>query len=165
MEDFKIWIYLVFGAIYLITRVMKKKKPEEAPHSPLETADDNYPKRQAPSSFEELLQEFTEQREEKEEPAIREEAVKSSPVEVDTRLEGERRHFADEESRQIYERSIQEAEGADISYERDEHFKVNRAASEHERSHEIGSSLKSMLRNPGSARKAVILAEILNRKY
>ncbi len=172
MEDFKIWVYLAFAAIYLISRAMKKKEPEKKPRSPLQSAEDESPRRKAPASFEELLREFTEEHE-KQEAAERESEVelKQAPVgapkrqvEEEIRLEGEKRHFADDESRAIYERSIQEAEGAEISYERDEHFKMKRWERE-EQENEIASELKHMLRSPSDAKKAVVLAEILNRRY
>ncbi|MDW3191155.1 MAG: hypothetical protein R8G66_02285 [Cytophagales bacterium] len=172
MEDFKIWVYLAFAAIYLISRAMKKKEPEKKPRSPLQTADEQSPRRKAPASFEELLKEFTEEheRQETEERQTEEPVVQpvSSParptLQEEIRLEGEKRHFADDESRAIYERSIQEAEGAHISYERDEHFKMKRFERQEEEN-EIASELRNMLKSPSEAKKAVILSEILNRRY
>ena len=172
MEDFKIWVYLAFAAIYLISRAMKKKQPAKRPRSPLQTADDGSPERKAPASFEELLKEFTEEREKQEatqhevEEPVRKPvgAPARQSVQEEIRLEGEKRHFADDESRAIFERSILEAEGADISYERDEHFKMKRWEREEEEN-EMASELKEMLRSPHDARKAVILSEILNRRY
>lgn len=168
MEDFKIWLYLAFAAVYLISRAMKKKEPEKKPRSPLQTAEDQSPRRKAPASFEELLKEFTEEHERQEADARGETvqetvAAPARQYEEEIRLEGEKRHFADDESRAIYERSIQEAEGADISYERDEHFKMKRWDRE-ESENEIASDLKNMLKS-GDAKKAVILSEILNRRY
>lgn len=171
MEDFKIWVYLAFAAIYLISRAMKKKEPEKKPRSPLQSAEDESPRRKAPASFEELLREFTEEHERQEateqerEELVREPvSTPSKQVQEEIRLEGEKRHFADDESRAIYERSIQEAEGADISYERDEHFKMKRWEREEEEN-TIASELKNMLRSPSDAKKAVVLSEILNRRY
>lgn len=171
MEDFKIWVYLAFAAIYLISRAMKKKEPEKKPRSPLQSAEDESPRRKAPASFEELLKEFTEEHEKQEAAEREQEELVMEPtrapekrVQEEIRLEGEKRHFADDESRAIYERSIQEAEGAEISYERDEHFKMKRWERE-EQENEIASELKNMLKSPSDARKAVVLAEILNRRY
>lgn len=169
MDDFKIWVYLAFAAIYLISRAMKKKGPEKKPQSPLQTAEEESPRKKAPASFEDLLREFTEEHEHQE--TAESEVLAPNPVvapakqvQEEIRLEGEKRHFADDESRAIYERSIKEAEGSEISYERDEHFKMKRREIEEEEN-EIASELKNMLKSPGDARKAVILSEILNRKY
>ncbi len=173
MDEIKIWVYLAFAAIYLISRAMKKKKPENKPHSPLQTAEEESPRRTAPASFEDLLKEFTEEHEKQEtveRPEIppTEEVIPAHNVQQEVpeeiRREGRQRHFADAESRAIYERSVQEAEGADISYERDEHFKMKRLEPE-ETKNEVASELKNMLRSPSDARKAVVLAEILNRRY
>ena len=168
MEDLKIWVYVIIGAIYLISRAMKKKEPEnQKPRSPLETEDEVGPARKAPASFEDLLREFSQEQQETPRRTVQEADVVDDPkpaVEETIRLEGEKRHFADEESRAIYERSIQEAEGAHISYERDEHFKMK--GLEKEESHnEFASDLKKMLQSPTDAKKAVVLSEILNRRY
>ncbi len=178
MDDIQVWIYILFGIIYFITRALRKKPEEQGPQPDVESGE-SMPRRQ-PKSFEDLLREFTEagqQREveveEEPEPAPvlqPQRAQESRPTRREERqqLEGEgrTRHFADDESRRVYEESIRQAEGSDISYERDEHFKiaskVDRGAS---KGSEVASEIKEMLSNPSSARKAIILSEILNRRY
>ena len=185
MDDFKIWLYLIIGAIYIISRALKKKEPEKMPpKSPLET-EDTQSRRKTPSSFEELLREISQEqgaaqdqtRAETEEEERSETAApvyyqtqqdtkrKEARIQEEIKLEGEKRHFADDESRAIYERSIKEAEGADITYERDVHFKMKGVQKGDAKKNPFASDLKQMLQSPSSAKKAVVLAEILNRKY
>lgn len=168
MEDFSFWWYIIAAVIYFLTRGKKKKEqPTSRPGT-----ERNPPQTQQPKSFEELLREITEgPREESPEPVRQEPVViKPEPVkEPETqRLEGERRAFADDESKRVYEESIKMAEGADIAFEPDEHFKAPRLFKGSEQEDEETTSLADELRegfDMDEAKKAVIYAEILNRRY
>jgi len=168
MDDIQFWLYLAFGAIYFITRMFKKKKSQQSEDEDFSDSQ-NKPK---PVSFEDLLKEFTQEENpqetpkytiEEEVPAQREivqEEVKA-PYE-----EGRTRRFSDDESRKIYEESIKRAEGADLAFERDVHFKSKTALEEEsEENHEIAQDIREMLNDPDEAKRAVILGEIFNRKY
>ena len=80
--------------------------------------------------------------------------------------EGRKRSFADEESKRVYEESIKMAEGADLEFAPEENFKSKRlfrdGAEEDEPSY-----AKKLLNDfdADEAKKAVIYAEIFNRKY
>ena len=52
--------------------------------------------------------------------------MRKPQVEESIRLEGERRTFADDESRKVYEESIKMAEGADLEFKPDEHYRSPR---------------------------------------
>ena len=182
MDDIQFWIYILFGLIYVITRALRKKQPEE-PTSPTEESGEGRPQRRQPKSFEELLREFTEAGTVEEESV--EEVRETRPVRAESPAyearsrkassgsdlagEGETRHFADDESRKIYEDSIRQAEASPISYERDEHFKISRGNLRSPRTgvstSPVAKEVREILSSPTSARKAIILAEILNRKY
>ena len=171
MDDFNFWWYIIAAVIYFLTRSKKKKPQESRPGS-----ENNPPSTQRPKSFEELLREITEgarteeaPKESKQEPVVITQP-ESPPKEQDQeaiRLEGERRAFADEESRRVYEESIKMAEGADIAFERDEHFRQSRLfrgdpQEEDERSYAV--ELMDGF-DADEAKKAIIYAEILNRRY
>lgn len=169
MDDFSFWWYIIAAVIYFLTRGKKKKEdPTSRPGS------ENNPPPSQPKSFEDLLREITEGRP-SDEPTYKQEPVeiikednKEDEIEK-RRFEGERRAFADEESRRVYEESIKMAEGADIEFERDEHFQQPRVLKGIHRSREeeewsIADEIRDGL-NSSEAKKAVIYSEILTRKY
>lgn len=182
MDNIQFWLYLGFGLIYFITRQMKKKKKQaEEARTGEQPTEKPFKK---PVTFDELLKEFTQEPEEEtpvddyaEQQRRIEEARKEQEEASLRRRENEEkkrlieqdhtsRRFADEESRMIYEKSIAQAEGADLKFERDEHFKtaVNIKDKEEEED-TFGSEILSMLQDADQAKKAVVLSEILNRKY
>ncbi|MEP1032310.1 hypothetical protein [Ekhidna sp.] len=166
MDDFSFWWYIIAAVIYFLTRGKKKKnQPNSRPGS------ENNPPTSQPKSFEDLLKEITEGR-----PA-QEPTIQQEPVIIDTddsekenqRFEGDKRFFADDESRRVYEESIKMAEGADIEFAPDENFQeprlfkgVQKDSEDEEWSivNEIHDGL-----NTSEAKKAIIYSEILSRKY
>lgn len=164
MDD-KFIYYLVLGAIYLVSRMLKKKKPPKPilNHPTTDTRTDEYqtsvpsaekttpPK---PTSFEDLLkeisQEFTDRKEPQPHVAQVEEPVEiieeKPPVREQTREEKyvKRRHaeMAAEEKRKELIRLAEEEENEQESH-----------------------ALLELLNEDGGAVNAVILSEILPRKY
>lgn len=171
MEDYKFVWYILAAIIYFITRKKKKKAADSRPGS------ENNPSPQAPGkSFEDLLKEITgDGQVENETPKPRahdevaeyEEARLEEPEEQQ-RLEGERRAFADDESRRVYEESIKRAEGFDLEYKPDEHYhepKLFKGDGEtEEKEYTFADEIRDGL-SSNEARKAIIYSEILNRKY
>ncbi len=166
MDDFSFWWYIIAAVIYFLTRGKKKKEqPNSRPGS------ENNPPPSQPKSFEDLLREITEGRKE-EEPSYKQEPVEITQEEEEEdnhAFEGERRVFADDESRKVYEESIKMAEGADLKFEPAEQFKEPRlfkgvSSIEDEEEHTIADEIRDGL-NTSEAKKAVIYSEILNRKY
>lgn len=186
MDDIQFWLYILFAIIYFVARALKKKsQPDtdaQAPDINTETS-----RRSRPKSFEELLQEFTEGKESvKEEVKQAEQDVEDfrevrevkSTEDVSRRVqkeistetlfeEGTTRSFSDEESRRVYEESIKRAEGAAIEFKDDASFKSKLKSRQHqeEDEHSLAMDIKHMLSNPEDAKKAVIMGDILNRKY
>lgn len=169
MDDFSFWWYIIAAVIYFLTRSKKKKTPPARPGT-----ENNPPQTQRPKSFEELLKEITEGPQEVEEPRQEPVVVKPDPTfekpkeEKSIRLEGERRMFADDESRKIYEESIKMAEGADLEFKPNEHYRSPRIFKGPESEEEESSTFADEIRdglNSDEAKKAIIYAEILNRKY
>jgi len=168
MEDYKIVWYILAAVIYFLTRRKKKKAPADRPGS------ENNPSPQSPTkSFEDLLKEITGEGQREPEPEAREEVkereeVKWEEAVEDQRLEGERRAFADDESRKVYEESIKRAEGFDLDYEPDEHYREPRLFKGDTPSEEEQYTFADEIRDGLSsdeARKAIIYSEILTRKY
>lgn len=167
MDDFSFWWYIIAAVIYFLTRGKKKEQPNKRPGS------ENNPPQSQPKSFEDLLKEITEGRPQEEQ------TVKQEPVVIDSReveaereshsAEGEKRVFADDESRRVYEESIKMAEGADIEFAPSENFQEPKlfkgaAKNEDEEEWSIADEIRDGL-NSAEARKAVIYSEILTRKY
>ncbi|MEO9484790.1 MAG: hypothetical protein ABJG47_15125 [Ekhidna sp.] len=167
MDDFSFWWYIIAAVIYFITR--GKKKKEQQPNA--RPGSENNPPPSQPKSFEDLLREITEGRTE-EEPTIEQEPVVIEPQETEEerrRLEGERRAFADDESRRVYEESIKMAEGSDIEFAPDENFREPRlfkggSQEEEEEEWSIADEIRDGL-STSEAKKAVIYSEILTRRY
>ena len=168
MDDFNFWWYIIAAVIYFLTRGKKKKQPNR----PARPGSENNPPTR-PKSFEELLREITEGPSETEmeepvqEPVVIEPARKPEP-EKRTQFadEGRRRAFADEESKRVYEESIKMAEGADLEFGPDEHFKSDRLFKGNavESKDSYAKELMDGF-DADEAKKAVIYAEIFNRKY
>ena len=180
MDDIQFWIYLLFGAIYFITRMFKKNNKDATPRkAPRPTGTQPSDRPNKPVSFEDLLKEFTEGKSEEEDEV---EEEQPEPVEArqilqerrwqeenkpDFSNEGNNRRFSDEDSKRIYEESIKRAEGSKLDFERDDHFrlKFKDRDEEEEETSDLAGEISGMLQNPEDARKAVILSEILTRKY
>jgi hypothetical protein len=191
MDDIQFWIYVIFAIIYFVARNFKKDKKKQVPGRPSQS--DETTTNTQPQSFEELLEEITGRRsvtsqnnpddrriseaaDPLEDPP-KERYLEPKPWEVkedeiqrtnDIAREGNNRKFADDESRRIYEESIKRAEGADIDYALDKKYankKVIRSTAEEDETNELANEIKEMFQNADSARKAVIMSEIFNRKY
>lgn len=171
MDDIQFWLYLLFAIIYFISRSLKKKGAPKPPERP-QASNPQQSGRRKPVTFDELLREFTEGREEEQE-VVRELEEKPREIHVEEKIrrpafeEGVSRTFSDEESRRVYEESIRRAEGATLELKHDEDFRSGLKSRYQEEQQESGlaAEIKAMLRDPEDIRKAVILSEILNRKY
>lgn len=180
MDDIQFWIYIIFAIIYVVARALKKKPQPEETQGPVEQAP---PRRSV--TFEELLREFSENAKRAQEPeeaeVVEEKPIRRLSEEIraeeksvpkkkkEVFEEGRTMAFADDESKRVYEESIRMAEGASISFEPDEKYKARfgglkkreEAASENP----IAADVLSMLQDADGAKRAVIMAEVLNRKY
>jgi len=176
MDNIQFWIYIAFAVIYFISKSLKQSKKKEAEEkrnfSPLETEEDA-PK---PVSFEDLLEEITgrktlNQPQAKPNWEMEQEAVAKRGGSQDVRAfekEGSERKFSDEESKKVYEESIKLASRyASYSEPQVDHMtKWKKLASvQNNNSHGIADEIREMLADANGAKKAIILSEILNRKY
>jgi hypothetical protein len=188
MDNIQFWIYIIFAIIYFIAKNARKKPNKKAPSDSNRRGGQQQTQRPQPQSFEDLLEEITGRKSLKEEPVVIDEADEINQETEERYLapkpwqekeeeirrrneierEGNNRRFADDESRRIYEESIRRAEGANIDYRPDESYsdkKVLRETAEDIEENAFVTDINNMLSNSDSAKKAVILSEILNRKY
>ena len=168
MDDFNLWWYLIAAVIYFLTRGRKKKQPNKAPRPGTENTP---PVESRPKSFEELLREITEGPQEAEEEQVKEEpqVIPSNREPQKPRTiqqEQNRRAFADDESKRVYEESIKMAEGADLEFAPEEPFRTGRLFKDKNEEEEKSFAQELMDGfDADEAKKAVIYSEIFNRKY
>ncbi len=160
MDDFKGLLYLVFGAIYVISRIMKSRKKKELQQQG--GAEESYQAPEKEVSFEDLLKEFTQGKQE--EPVIQHEELSRNeePIVEESRWTG-----SDEEVTSVYERSIREAETepVDMTDQGHDHHLQRFAAFEEEEEDTFLADLSAELQEEGGLKKALIYKEILDRKH
>lgn len=176
--DEKILGYLVVGAIYVISRLMKKKKP--ATNKP---SAGNAPSKTAPKSLEDLLREFGQDEQTEtttaqetvnkpyvEEKEVQYESLENEPVVYESLEEQSVNWDEAIQSPNKYQKALDEGMikiddqrvQNDIGIERNKHFeefKIERKQSA------LASDIKKNLRSPGSVKKAIVLSEILKTKF
>lgn len=170
MDNLKIWIYLIIGLIYLISRFSKKTK-EVAPGKNRQNPSmpsENVPK---PLTFEELLREITEA---KEQPPVLKPATEYVDYddEVAEEKEPERPDYdyRKQETYKTFEQSKYEAFNR-LSYE--ETLKVEDTdvrfgkfkVFEEEKQPSIAAQIADDFSDQDKVRRAFIMSEIFNRKY
>lgn len=160
--DFENYFYVILAIIYFLSRVLKGKKqaPEDESYDQPETTG------KKPVTFEDLLKEFTEEKSVEPEPEV----VVEEPVrEVqDRRPKSYRSPYSDEESKSIFEKSIKEAEMLSKEEKPAENkltFKEFKPYQEEEEVEGFATEIREMLQSGDGGKKAIILAEILNRRY
>lgn len=160
MDD-NIIYYLVLGAIYLVSKFFKKKNPvpASAPR-PLFEDNDEYqspePQQSAPqkpSSFEDLLKEISQEYNDRKEPEPMMAEVEA-PVEVIEPVREVREKTREEKYAEKRHREI-------AAIERTKELKRLAAEEEEYQS----QTVLELLQEEGGAANAVILSEIMNRKY
>jgi hypothetical protein len=174
MDDIQVLLYIVIGLFYFISKFIKKKPvPQKPVQKPASSANDtNAPRR--PLTFDELLKEFTQPRQEENEIEVEEE----EDVFIDTRDEGSKNaeptykpqySFSDAVTKRNFEESQRLAAASkrieEAGIEQDTTFKSFKIPSRKEQKNEVADGVMEMLRDVDGAKRAVILAEIFNRKY
>lgn len=162
MDD-KFIYYIILGAIYLISRMLKKKKPAK-PILPRQqqVEEENYyesepqsraPVPQKPASFQDLLKEISQEFSDRKEPETRIEEI-VEPVEVIEPIP--------EKETLTREQKYVARRHREIAAE-DREKEIKRLKEEEEE-HEPHTVLE-LLQEDGGAANAVILSEIINRRY
>lgn len=175
MEDSKLWWYIILGAIYFLSKFLKKKKAANAPDIETEEIEDAEQqmepssKRKAPSSLEDILKELTEQSSQPKE--IKPEPIpdpiperKPQPIETYSReprpLPSSMRNIEavreDEEIDIVPHKQLQRDKPV---YERSSKFAIQ------EEQNDVAEEIHEIFQQEDGPRKAIILSEILNRRY
>jgi hypothetical protein len=190
MGDFQFWLYVIIGVIYLISRVMKKPAeqndfPDYDPEKPVRT--DSRPKAPTEShsqpkalTFEELLREISEGKTVGEKPvpaqtkphySYEEQLTEEEEVEEASEvLEDQRFDYRKDKVVEVYEQAKREAflrpsleETMDLSQTEVKYGRFKEFDQEQKRN-QLESYL-SGLKDPEGLKKAVVMSEILQRKF
>ncbi len=179
MDDLELYIYLALGVIYFLSRAFRKKKPVTPPQNQRKTDSredyDQAPQKEKPVSFEDLLREFTGQKKEPEYDY--EEEYK----EDDRSYDGDSYYREEEKSGTEYEtaeeveyksydevydvnkdlKTLDEQVDLELSKKkRFEEYKIEEGVNIH-----TAKRFRELLQNKDSIKDAIILKEILDRKY
>ncbi len=166
MDNIELLIYLLLIGFGLFSRLLKAKKKKPPPQQG--PADVDQEPQGKPVTFEDLLKEFTG---ETQGPTQQERPVPAEPMATPKAPEPEYQ-YEDDDIRERYESSVKKASEIKtidelVDLEDDRHtgqFKHFRGYDEHETEKEESEFIK-FLRTEDGPRKAIILSEILNRRY
>jgi hypothetical protein len=181
--EFKFWLYVIIGVIYLLNRVLKKKAPE-APKNTEQPRPQSYkeprgPQTQSPRqlTFEELLKEITEAKQHPKpvsqpvsggkvidyDEEIGEEEQDLETIEPDySRRKGGTYKVYEDAKRDAFSRpSLEETMKVSDTKVQFEKFK----AFEQNRPNSLLTEYVKQFQDPEGLKKAVVMAEILNRKF
>ena len=165
--DYETIIYIVLGLIYLISRVMKNrnkevKKPQpQREETPNQRSIDTPPPR--PSTFNEMLKEIIEG---VEKPVT--ESQKTQEKEYPQTYTYDEYDFDDNQTRESFKNSVDEAKNIksiNNLVEIEDSKEVKKRYSSFRIRKKKMSKYAKMLNNSNSARDAIVLSEILNRRY
>jgi hypothetical protein len=191
MDNLENYLYLVFAIIYIISRVLKAKpknaeparRPSQQPAKPVfDTNTDSVPAPRKTMSFEDILKEFEKNisgiPEEKPEPAWEPRRQITFSEKEEPEVEEYETYEGASYDNSTYNRPAHEYEKYQTTAYEDTNF-------QHETSYDLdlekrleflrsekytiqdnrASELIRMLREPGGAKNAIVLGEIINRKY
>lgn len=179
MDDFKIWFYIILGVVYLLVQ-LRKKKPEAEVPTDLPTYDPEKPVQQyeqpasrptvAPKAltFEELLREITEGKEQKETEVVdydddlKEEIEQVEKVNYDYQKKDSIYQVYDDAKALAFNRaSLEETmklEDTEVKFGRFKGFEM-------EEKENLLEKYLADLKDPEGFKKAVVMGEILNRRF
>lgn len=189
MDEFKILIYVIIGVIYILTRVLKKsdKKPGETPKynptKPAQTFDLPPVKPSANTStkqltFEELLREITESKTSAPAPKTSYERADTEVIDYDDNLGEEEQDLEEvdysykkkDDIYDVYERAKRDAfvrpsleetmnvQNTVVSFGKFKEFEL-------ESKRDLMAAYLSDFKDPEGLKKAVVMSEILKRKF
>ncbi len=162
--DYKIILYIIFFVIYILAKTLKKPKPKHTPPKPRPNIDAEAHEAEPTMTFEDIFRKITVDKK------------KEKPVKVINEVEElESSYPSDDEIQEVYKESLRQAEKNKTLEEivRDK-AKERRAiipkaeeltSSDVEERITLAAELGAMLKNPEDPRKAIVLKEILDRKY
>lgn len=184
MDDYKIWFYLILGAVYLLSRL--RKKPEapsserQQPATPATDVNTRPVETAKPLTFDELLREIAQTKEPQQPTTYRPAPVsKGDYVDYDddlkeeaqdledpgyedySRKERTSKAYEDAKTAAFYRPSLEETMKIEDTVVNFSKFKVF----EEEKRRNLLEEYTRDLRDPEGLKKAVVLSEILNRRF
>ena len=174
MDDLELYIYIALGAIYFLSRAFRKKKPVQPPQKRRDTDSgggyEQAPRTEKHVTFEDLLKEFTGQ---KEKPEYEYEEEPEEFEESYTQEAGQSAgEYATEE--EVSYKSYEEVYNTNKDFKTlDEQVKLESAKRKRFDEYKISKGVnihtakryRDLLQNKDSIKDAIILKEILDRKY
>jgi hypothetical protein len=183
--DFQFWIYLIVAIVYFIARAMKKAEvkakeiPNKNPGRPVQYDPQPAPGKPKALTFEELLKEITEAKQASQ-PSVKPapQPVRSAPLDYDDETEDEEQDLEEvnedyrkrdkvydtyeEARRQAFARpSLEETMNVRNTNVQFGKFK----AFEQEKQRNLLEEYTRDFQDPEGFKKAVVMSEILNRKF
>ena len=169
MENIETLLYIAIGVVYLISRVLKARKkaapprPRQTPQAP-QVPTQGSPQQTQPKktfSFEDILKEFEQSlsgEDEYEEPEpvreVREEIPR--PVAAQPQERKPSRYEAYEGTAVSSKESEESLEGRQGEFSRNEKYSIKE---------DVVNDYVKMLQDPDGFKNAIVLSEIINRKY
>lgn len=186
MDDFKIWFYILLGVIYLLSRLLKKKeKPEESQQGEFENPyggqkTTSTAEGERPLTFDELLKEITEAKRQAQRPytAPQTQARTTGRVDYDEDLKDEAADLEDEDydykkRNNVYEVYENAKKQAFLRPSLEESLKLADTDMKFGKFKEFDTESKKVdlneylkeFRDPEGLKKAVVMSEILQRRF
>ena len=182
MEDYKILIYIVLSILYFIFKgIGKKKKPVTRKEGSSQSKETNSEQKRGPKSFEELLAELSgENQQHREETPSNEEGEILTDSEdikplsdqvaerpINQEVSQEDYENADETLKELYKKGEKLKSIDELVDIEEVSTQSNRFSEFDEKKEEnlFAQEIREGLSDPESAKKAIVYAEILNRKY
>lgn len=170
MDDISLIFYIILGILYLLSRVFKKKEQEPPLRGPEEDMErdfgpDTSTERRRPTTFEDLLREFTGQ------PSQEEQDFPQAPEKTeDDEQRREAIEEVDDEVKRVYDKSIRSAENLKTIDElvniEEEPPKIERRIEEkRKKSSTPSNKYARLLKEKNDLKTAFVLKELLDRKY
>ena len=176
MDSFQFWLYVIIAVIYLLSRA-RKKKADESP-GPIDAGEERPRSSPGPQankprqlSFEELLKEITESKQQqlpREEPVVdydedlEEEEKDLEDVEYDYRKQNKTYEVYEEAKKQAFFRpSLEETmkvQDTVVSFGKFKEFEKGAETN-------VASEFLKEFRDVDGIKKAVVMSEILKRKF
>ena len=166
MDNLENYLYVLFAVIYIISRIIKarSKQKKESPQQQTHRHSQAQPKPKKGFSFEDILKEFEknlagegeEMEHEKPLPVKEIKHVKPSAIPVKPALEKSQNPYEAYQGnsfKSIKEEIEMEKES---SFSRSENYSIK---------DDVANEYVKMLQNPEGFKNAIVLSEIINRKY
>lgn len=173
--DFQYWLYIIIGIIYLISQFRKKSEPQDE-NTGVPNAERNRAPGERPLSFEELLKEITQGKSPERKPVAAnpipqrpvvatynedEDEEERSIEKANQRYRTENRYYEDAKTLAFNRPSLEETmkhEDTDMRFGRFMEFEDNKVQN-------LATEYLEEFKNPTSLKKAIVMSEILQRKF